>query len=166
MTQSHDPVSLAATSAHRAGRIERARFTALAPAAARALAALAASVVESGFDTGLAELVKVRVSQMNGCAFCVGFHLDLARKAGVEPAKLDLLAVWRDAPVFSARERAALGWAEQLTLATPDAEGDAARAGMREMFDEAELVQLTVVVATINAWNRIAGPLGFTPAAG
>ncbi len=73
---------------------------------------------DSGLDKALTELIKIRASQINGCAFCVQFHLNLARKAGVPQTKLDLVAVWRDAGVFTAREMAALAWTEALTQVT------------------------------------------------
>ena len=99
-------------------RIEFADFKQLAPAAADALSALSNSVVDSGLanlDKQLIELLKIRASQLNGCAFCVQYHLNLARKVNLSQTKLDLVAVWREAGIFNAREKAALEWTEALT---------------------------------------------------
>src|ERR1700678_2152026 len=96
-------------------RMEFAEFDQKAPAARAALSALSKAVDDSGLEKALTELIKIRASQVNGCAFCVQFHLNAARKAGVSQTKLDLVAVWRDTGVFSAHERAALAWTEALT---------------------------------------------------
>jgi AhpD family alkylhydroperoxidase len=108
-------------------------------------------------------LVKIRASQINGCAFCLQLHLNRARALGVAAAKLDLVAVWRDAGEFSEREAAALAWSEALTGHAGEAERDEAWTAVRERFSEAHAVALTVAIAGINAWNRIAGPLRFAP---
>jgi AhpD family alkylhydroperoxidase len=139
-------------------------FQSTAPAALAALQALGKAVDETGFDKGLRELVKLRVSQINGCAFCTQFHLDIALRLGVDALKLDLVAVWRDAGVFSAPEEAALAWAEHLTVMASDVVPEDAYARLREQFSEAETIHLTVAIATINAWNRVAGGLRFPPA--
>jgi AhpD family alkylhydroperoxidase len=144
-------------------RIPYARFNELAAPARLALLALGKSVDEAGLDKGLTELVKVRVSQMNGCAFCLAMHLDIARKVHVPASKLDLVCVWQEAAVFDARERAALAWAEALTRPNPGANLDALFAQVRAEFSEAEAAFLTVAIGTINQWNRIAGGLGFAP---
>ncbi len=138
-------------------------FEAIAPEAKAALLALGKSVTEAGFDVALTELVKLRVSQINGCAFCVQFHLTIARRVGVDAAKLDLLMVWREAGLFSAREEAALTWAEHLTAMATASVPHNAYASLREQFSEAEAVQLSVAIGNINAWNRIAGGLRFPP---
>ena len=144
-------------------RMEFAEFEKIAPAARAALSALSKAVEDSGLEKGLIELLKIRASQINGCAFCVQFHLNLARRAEVSQAKLDLVAVWRDADVFSAREMAALAWTEELTGVTPEGVGDAAYAAVERAFAKSELVFLTTAVASINAWNRIAMAFRFTP---
>ena len=142
-----------------------ARFQETAPAAVAALRALTKAVEDAGLEKDLIEIVKLRVSQINGCAFCLAFHLDVARRLGIAQDKLDLVAAWRDAPVFSARERAALAFAEQATLmAAAPAAVDAHGALLAE-FSEAEAMHLMVAIATINAWNRIAGGLHFPPLA-
>lgn len=142
--------------------IDYAQFERTAPAAVAALRALGKAVDESGLDKGLTELLKVRASQLNGCAFCLQFHLNTARRLGVAAEKLDLVAVWREAGIFSERERAALGWTEVLTLSPGDGL-EPQRQALTATFSETEIAFLTVSIGTINAWNRIAGPLGFAP---
>ena len=144
-------------------RIEFAEFEQIAPEARAALTALSKAVGDSGFDKALTELIKIRASQINGCTFCVQFHLNLARKFGVPQTKLDLVAVWRDAGIFNAREMAALAWTEALTHVTPSGVADEDFAAARNEFDESELVFLTAAIASINAWNRIAMAFRFLP---
>ena len=144
-------------------RIEFAEFEKIAPEVRAALTALSKAVGDSGFDKTLIELIKIRASQINGCTFCVQFHLNLARKFGVPQTKLDLVAVWRDAGIFSARELAALAWTETLTHVTPSGVADEDFATARNEFDESELVFLTAAIASINAWNRIAMAFRFLP---
>ena len=133
------------------------------PDAHAALLALGASVDDGGIEKQLTELVKLRVSQMNGCAFCLQLHLNIARKLGVEEAKLGLVSAWRDAGIFSRREAAALSWAEALTALQGAAAPDAAWARLCEVFDEKDAALLTLTIATINSWNRIAIALRFAP---
>jgi len=133
------------------------------PAAYATLVALGNSATEGGLDKALAELVKLRVSQINGCAFCLQLHLNIARKLGIERVKLDLLATWHDAGVFSEREAAALAWAEALTRLDGTGVSDEAWKALREHFSEEEAELLTITIGTINTWNRIAGPFRFTP---
>ena len=109
----------------------------------------------AGLDLGLLELVRLRVSQINGCAFCMDMHGGALRKAGVEPRKLDTLAGWRDSRFFDAREGAALAWAEQLTTLPSGAPADATYEALKDHFDESGIAELTMAVATINAWNRL-----------
>ncbi len=144
-------------------RIEFAEFEKIAPEARAALTALSKAVGDSGFDKALIELIKIRASQVNGCTFCVQFHLNFARKFGVPQIKLDLVAVWRDAGIFSAREMAALAWTETLTHVTPSGVADEDFAAARNEFEESELVFLTAAIASINAWNRIAMAFRFLP---
>ena len=139
-------------------------FRASAPAVHAALLALGKAVHDSGFDARLNELVKIRVSQINGCAFCLAYHLDAARQVGIDDATLDLVAVWPDSPAFSARERAALAWAEHLTTMAGPATSTRPH-HPPPLFDRDETIRLAVVIATINAWNRIAGGLHFPPPA-
>ncbi len=133
------------------------------PAAPAALRALGKAVDDSGLDKCLTELIKLRVSQINGCAYCIQYHLNQARHLGVPENQLDLVSAWRDAGIFTAHECAALAWAEVLTgmakAHVPDSTYDA----LKLLFQEAEIAALTTAIATINAWNRIAGALRFTP---
>lgn len=144
-------------------RLEWEDFRRIAPEANAALLALGKAAEDAGLGKELLELIKLRVSQINGCAFCVQLHLNAARKAGVAAEKLDLVAVWRDAGVFSGREQAALAWAEGLTEVSRHGAPDAAYAALREAFDESEAVFLTVAIGTINMWNRIAVGFRFSP---
>jgi AhpD family alkylhydroperoxidase len=144
-------------------RMELTDFATAAPAARAALTALGKSVDDSGLEKTLTELIKIRASQINGCAFCVQYHLNAARKLSVSPAKLDLVAVWRDASIFTAREKAALAWTEELTHPTSTGISDEAYNNSTEEFSGGDLTFLTVAIATINAWNRIAMAYRFTP---
>ncbi|GAA0769935.1 carboxymuconolactone decarboxylase family protein [Ideonella azotifigens] len=145
-------------------RIDWAGFETHAPEVIKALRALGQAVDEGGLDKSLTELLKVRASQLNGCAFCLQFHLNLARKLGVPAPKLDLAATWREAgSVYTARERAALQWTEALTLMADRPIADAAYGELQAQFSEKEIALLTTSIGAINAWNRIAGSLQFTP---
>jgi AhpD family alkylhydroperoxidase len=144
-------------------RMELADFSKAAPAVRSGLLAVSKAVEDSGLEKTLIELIKIRASQVNGCAFCLQFHLNLAREAKVPQTKLDLVAVWREAGNFSAREMAALAWTEALTHVTPVGLSDEIYAEVQNEFDENELPFLTAAVVTINAWNRIAMAYRFTP---
>ena len=148
-----------------APRIDRSRYDRTAPAVVAALRALGKAIDDSGLDKSLTELIELRASQINGCAFCLQYHLNVARGLGVAPVKLDLVAAWREASVFSARERAALAWAEALTLMAGNTVSDAVYAELQEQFSEPEIAFLTAAVGAINVWNRIAGALHFAPPA-
>jgi AhpD family alkylhydroperoxidase len=138
-------------------------FAASQSEAHAALIALGRSVDNGGLDKRLTELVKLRVSQMNGCAFCIQLHLNIARNLGIEENKLGLLPAWRAADIFSQREQEALRWAEFLTLLEDDEAREEKWARLCECFDEREATLLTISVGTINAWNRIAGGMHFDP---
>jgi AhpD family alkylhydroperoxidase len=144
-------------------RMEFADFREIAAGATTALSALSKAVDDSGLEKSLTELIKIRASQINGCAFCLQFHLNAAHKASVSQTKLDLVAVWRDAGVFSAREMAALAWTEALTNVTPLGITEECYQISRREFGESELAYLTAAIAAINAWNRIAIAYRFTP---
>jgi len=144
-------------------RLGQAYFYETAPEARNALLALGKAVDASGLEKELTELVKLRVSQMNGCAFCLQMHLGIARKLGVLGAKLDLLAAWADADIYSQRERAALRWAEVITDFDHGAASDTAFAALQKEFSDSEIAFLTAAIANINAWNRIAVGLRFAP---
>jgi AhpD family alkylhydroperoxidase len=127
-----------------------------APDTMKALLALENQVQTSGLERSLIELVKTRASQINGCAFCINMHTGDARKHGETEARLYLLNAWREAPVYSDRERAALAWTEAVTLVSESHVPDDVYDELCAHFSEAETVNLTMLVATINAWNRIA----------
>lgn len=143
-------------------RIGRASFRKLAPDVVAGLLAIGEAAVASGLDPGLLELVKLRASQMNGCAFCVQHHLTAARSLRVPREKLDLLVAWQEVDHFTPRERAALAWTEALTEIGMGIQEDDFD-DVREHFSEGQLAHLSVAVATINAWNRIAAGFRFTP---
>jgi AhpD family alkylhydroperoxidase len=138
-------------------------FTHAAPTITDTLRRLGALVAERGLDKPLTELVKLRASQLNGCAFCLQFHLGIARRLGLPAEKLDLLCVWRETDLFSARERAALAWTETLTLLHHDDSRSAAESALAAHFTPDEILSLTVAIGTINQWNRIAVGLRFPP---
>jgi AhpD family alkylhydroperoxidase len=132
---------------------QRVDVRALAPAAYRAMAAFDRSI---DFDPGLRELVKVRVSQLNGCAFCIDMHTRAARAEGESERRLYALAAWRESPLFHARERAALELAEAITLVSSGGVPEQTYARAAEHFSPAELANLILALAAINSWNRIA----------
>ena len=137
----------------------RMNFYQAAPETIKALVAVESQITASGLEQSLIELVKTRASQINGCAYCINMHTEDARKHGETEQRLYLLNAWRESPLYSERERAALAWTEALTLVAethaPDAEYEAVRA----QFTDSELVNLTTLIGAINAWNRIA--IGF-----
>jgi AhpD family alkylhydroperoxidase len=144
-------------------RIDWKAFQEIAPEFAIGMAAITHGLKESSIEPELRELIKIRASQINGCAFCVQYHLNDARKLNIPTSKLDLLAAWRDAGIFSPREYAALDWTERVTLIAQQPIDNEAFAALRAHFTEREIGLLTVAVSQINAWNRIAAPLRFTP---
>lgn len=109
-----------------------------------------------GLEKSLRELVKLRASQINGCAFCIDMHSKDARENGETEQRIYMLNAWREAPFYSERERAALAWTEALTLITNGHAPDEIYQQVREHFDETETANLTMLIATINSWNRIA----------
>jgi AhpD family alkylhydroperoxidase len=124
--------------------------------ATQALLALERQVEASGLGHTLLDLVKVRASQINGCAYCLDMHTKDARARGESEQRLYALDAWREAPFYSARERAALDWTEVVTRIAGTGVPDAAYAQARAHFTEDELVSLTFAVVAINAWNRLA----------
>jgi AhpD family alkylhydroperoxidase len=145
-------------------RSEYQDFKALAPDAYDAVFALARAAASAGIDKPLLELVKLRASQINGCAFCVQYHILQGESLGVPADKLNLVVVWREAPLFSARERAALAWTEALTLLTAGV-SDEVYAQASTEFSEKELAYLTSAIASINVWNRLGVGFRWTPPA-
>ena len=144
-------------------RLTYAAFEKAAPAAKAALLAMGKAVEESGLDKSLVELVKLRVSQINNCAFCLQIHLNVSRKLGIAQEKLDLVAAWHEAGIFSERECAALAWAEALTHLAGHSVSDEAYDAVRRHFSESEVVFLSTAIATINAWNRLGAAFRFAP---
>jgi AhpD family alkylhydroperoxidase len=126
------------------------------PAASRAMSALEQVVRSSELEPELIELVKLRASQINGCAYCVDMHTKDARAAGEDEQRLHLTAVWREARVFTPRERAALAWTEALTLLPETGAPTADYEAMASAFEPAEQVALTLAIVAINGWNRLA----------
>ncbi len=114
---------------------------------------------DCGLETSLLDLVKMRASQINGCAYCLDMHSKDARSAGETEQRLYLLNAWREAPFYSERERAALAWTEALTLVADSHVPDEVYEEARRHFSEEELVNLSLAVVTINGWNRLA--IGF-----
>jgi AhpD family alkylhydroperoxidase len=145
-------------------RSEYRDFQAQAPEAYNAVLALGQVAAKTGMDKQLLELVKLRASQINGCAFCVQHHILLSESLGVPADKVNLVVVWREAPQFSPRERAALAWTEALTL-MPDGVSDEVYAQASAEFSEKELYYLTSAIASINAWNRFGAAFRWTPPA-
>jgi AhpD family alkylhydroperoxidase len=127
-----------------------------APAVAKALFQMQVVVNESGLEHPLLELVKMRASQINGCAFCIDMHTKDARASGETEQRLYLLDAWREAAhLYSERERAALAWTEALTLINKDHCPDDVYEQAHATFSEAELVKLSLAIVSINAWNRL-----------
>jgi AhpD family alkylhydroperoxidase len=139
-----------------ADRLTYPGFAKAAPASHAALIALGKSVEESGLEKTLTELVKLRASQINGCAFCLDMHWKDLRAIGETEQRLYSLDAWRECPWYTDRERAALEWTEAVTLVAQGHVPDTVYASVRPHFTEKELSDLTFAIATINAWNRLA----------
>ncbi len=135
---------------------ERLRYARVAPDALRAMTALEQYVRGTGLEHALIELVKLRASYLNGCAFCVDMHTKDARAAGETEQRLYAIPVWRETPFFTPRERAALAWTEAVTQLGPHGVPDEVYAEARAQLGEVELVHLTMCIVAINGWNRLA----------
>lgn len=120
------------------------------------MVALEASLARSSLGIPLLELVKIRASQINGCAYCLNMHLEDARKAGIPEQKLDVVAAFDESPVFDPRERAALAWTEALTEVADTGAPATLYARVEALFSERERVELTMAICAINSWNRLA----------
>ena len=144
-------------------RQEFSDFMKAAPDVIAGLRALTKATVDAGLEKDLIELIKIRASQINGCAFCLQFHLNEARKLGVVAEKLDLVATWHDADIYSAREQAALAWTETLTRVADNGVSDEAYSAVCVAFNEKEIMYLTTAIGNINAWNRIGVAYRFSP---
>lgn len=138
---------------------QRLDFYKASPEAIKAMLGLEERISKSGLEKPLVELVRLRASQINGCAFCVDMHTTDARKGGESDRRLATLSVWQETPFFTDRERAALAWTESLTLIAENHAPDSVWETVAPHFTEAELVDLTLLIGTINAWNRFA--IGF-----
>lgn len=133
----------------------RIDYQMVAPDATKGLVELARYIRNGPLPPALVELVFLRASQINGCAYCLDLHYRRARRAGVSEAQLDTLPAWRDSPTFSDKERAALAWTESLTRISRDHVPDAAWEAVRSQFTEREIVDLSMVIVDINSWNRL-----------
>ena len=125
------------------------------PSLMRAMFGLGAPVAKSGLESGLIDLVNFRVSQINGCAYCLDMHSKDLRAGGETEQRLYMLEAWREAPLYSERERAALAWAEAMTLLTNKDVSDEVYEQARAQFTEQELAMLSLAVVAINSWNRL-----------
>jgi AhpD family alkylhydroperoxidase len=134
---------------------ERINFKQLVPSAYRAMLALETYVHHSGLEASLLELVKMRASQINGCAYCLDMHSKDARAAGETEQRLYVLSAWREAPFYTERERAALAWTEAVTLVSQTHVPDEVYELARQRFSDEELVNLTMAIVAINGWNRL-----------
>jgi len=123
------------------------------------MAGLEAYIRNSGLEPSLLELIKLRASQINGCAYCIDMHTKDARAGGETEQRLYGLTAWRETPFYSERERAALKWTEALTLISETHAPDEVYEEARKHFSEVEMVNLTMAIVTINSWNRLA--IGF-----
>ena len=142
----------------------RIDYKKIAPQAIQALRGVERYARECKVEPQLLELVKLRASTINGCAYCVDMHSKDARARGESEQRLYALSVWREAPFFTLRERAALAWTEAVTVVSTDHVPDEVYSLARGQFEERELVDLTMAIIAINAWNRLA--IAFRPVAG
>jgi AhpD family alkylhydroperoxidase len=137
------------------------------PEVARAWSAFSTKVEASGLEGPLLELVKIRASQINGCANCLNMHTFEARQAGETEQRIALVAAWQEAPCYSDRERAALAWTDHVTLIADKRAPDDVYAALAAQFSPDEQVKLTMAILVINGWNRLAVAFNmFNPAAG
>ena len=134
---------------------QRLDFYKASPEAMKALMALEIAVSKLGIEPALQELVRLRASQINGCAFCVDLHTSDARKKGETERRLYAVSVWRETPFFTPRERAALAWTEAVTRVADTHVPDADYEALLAHFNEVESVNLTLAIGLINTWNRL-----------
>jgi AhpD family alkylhydroperoxidase len=134
----------------------RVDYRSVFPAAVTAMAGLEEAVHASSLDAELLELVKLRASQLNGCGYCVDMHTKDAKAIGVEDQRLHLAVVWKEAPVYSPRERAALAWCEALTILASSEVPDEVYEQVAVQFSPEEIVALTLAIVAINGWNHFA----------
>src|SRR5579863_6838696 len=141
-------------------RIDARRY---AQEAQKAMYALENYLAQSALEHGLIHLMKMRASQINGCAYCIDMHSKDARALGETEQRLYELDAWRETPFYTDRERAALAWTEAVTLVSQTHVPDSVYEEVRKQFSEKEIVDLTYLAATINAWNRLAIALRAVP---
>jgi AhpD family alkylhydroperoxidase len=134
----------------------RIDYNSVAPEALKAMYGLESYVRRSGLEPSVIELIKLRASQINGCAYCIDMHTKDARASGESEQRLYLLSAWRESPFYTDRERAALEWTEAVTLVADGHVPDDVYERVREQFSEKEVVNLTMAVVAINSWNRLA----------
>lgn len=134
----------------------RLDWTKSSPESYRAVAGLERALHESGLDRGLIHLLKLRASQINGCSYCVDMHTKEARKDGHTEQWIALVSAWRESPLYTPKERAVLEWTESVTLLSQTRVPDADFEGLKPHFSDKEIVSLTLAIATINVWNRLA----------
>jgi len=134
----------------------RLNFYSASPKAIKAMSGLEEHIAKSGIEKPLAQLVRLRASQLNGCAYCVDMHHTDARSGGDTERRLANVIVWREAPFFTDRERAALEWTESLTLIAGNHVPDAVWESVKPHFTPEEIVDLTLLISAINGWNRFA----------
>jgi len=128
----------------------------VAPDAVKQLSAIRPYIESTSIGPRLRALVELRASQINGCAYCVDMHTKVARSLGETEQRLYEVSLWREAPFYTDRERAALGWTEAMTLVSIDHVPDDVYEAARQHFDEKELIDLTTAIVAINGWNRLA----------
>lgn len=144
---------------------QRTDFYTASPDAMKALIALEVAVSKLGLDKPLVELIKLRASQINGCGFCVDMHTADMRKAGETERRINTVCVWRETPFFTARERAVLAWTEALTQLSTSHAPDADYEALAALFSPKEMVDISLAICTINAWNRLGVGFRKQPAA-
>ena len=135
---------------------QRLDFYNASKGAIQAMLGLEEQVKASGLEVSLLELVRLRASQINGCAFCLDMHVSDVRKNGESERRLATLSAWRETPFFTDRERAALEWTEALTLVSQEHVPDATWQAVKPYFSDAEIADLTLLIVAINGWNRFA----------
>ena len=143
---------------------QRLNFAQQAPEQFKAFLNFSQSIKKSSLDTTLQDLITLRASQLNGCAFCVDMHVKEATIHGERALRLHHVAVWHESTLFSPRERAALAWTELLTQLPPHGVPESAFMAVREQFSEAEVAELSFAIVTINGWNRLS--IGFAAVPG
>lgn len=137
----------------------RLSYWTLAPEAVKRMTAINTYLAESALEPSLRHLIWLRVSQINGCAYCVDLHSDEALRDGESIQRLNCLVIWEETPLFSDRERSALAWAEALTKISETHAPDEVYEMVKAQFEDKELIDLTLMIAAMNAWNRMA--IGF-----